>query len=30
MFTKFDALPHGIKVRLIDGQIGPVQEIHSK
>ncbi|WP_343069293.1 DUF2196 domain-containing protein [Lysinibacillus agricola] len=22
-------LPHGIKVRLIDGQIGRVQEIHS-
>ncbi|MFJ6207023.1 DUF2196 domain-containing protein [Lysinibacillus sp. NPDC092081] len=29
MFTKSGTLPHGIKVRLTDGQIGRVQEIHS-
>ncbi|WP_460012324.1 DUF2196 domain-containing protein [Lysinibacillus sp. CTST325] len=30
MFTKSGTLPHGIKIRLTDGQIGRVQEIHSK
>ncbi|RIJ66392.1 YwbE family protein [Rummeliibacillus sp. POC4] len=30
ILTKSATHPHGIKVRLTDGQIGRVQEIHSK
>ncbi|MCQ6279264.1 YwbE family protein [Bacillus sp. EB600] len=30
ILTKSSTHPHGIKVRLTDGQIGRVQEIHSK
>ncbi|MDN4492780.1 YwbE family protein [Ureibacillus aquaedulcis] len=30
ILTKSPNHPHGIKVRLMDGQIGRVQEIHSK
>jgi len=30
ILTKSASHPHGIKVRLTDGQIGRVQEIHSK
>lgn len=30
ILTKSVTHPHGIKVRLTDGQIGRVQEIHSK
>lgn len=30
ILTKSGTHPHGIKVRLTDGQIGRVQEIHSK
>ena len=30
ILTKSTSHPHGIKVRLTDGQIGRVQEIHSK
>ena len=30
ILTKSSIHPHGIKVRLKDGQIGRVQEIHSK
>lgn len=30
ILTKSGFHPHGIKVRLTDGQIGRVQEIHSK
>jgi uncharacterized repeat protein (TIGR03833 family) len=30
ILTKSASHPHGIKVRLADGQIGRVQEIHSK
>jgi len=30
VLTKSGNHPHGIKVRLTDGQIGRVQEIHSK
>ncbi|MFC4801455.1 YwbE family protein [Neobacillus sp. GCM10023253] len=29
ILTKSPSHPHGIKVRLTDGQIGRVQEIHS-
>lgn len=29
ILTKSSTHPHGIKVRLTDGQIGRVQEIHS-
>ncbi|MDI7741999.1 YwbE family protein [Lysinibacillus fusiformis] len=29
LLTKSPTHPHGIKVRLIDGQIGRVQKIHS-
>jgi uncharacterized repeat protein (TIGR03833 family) len=29
LLTKSSTHPHGIKVRLTDGQIGRVQEIHS-
>ena len=30
ILTKSGTHPHGIKVRLTDGQIGRVQEIHTK
>jgi uncharacterized repeat protein (TIGR03833 family) len=30
ILTKSGTHPHGIKVRLTDGQIGRVQKIHSK
>lgn len=30
ILTKAGTHPHGIKVRLADGQIGRVKEIHSK
>ncbi|WP_420911272.1 DUF2196 domain-containing protein [Lysinibacillus fusiformis] len=30
MYNKSGNLPHGIKVRLTDGQVGRIQEIHSK
>lgn len=30
LLTKSPNHPHGIKVRLTDGQIGRVQQIHSK
>ncbi|QED46078.1 YwbE family protein [Cytobacillus dafuensis] len=30
ILTKSSTHPHGIKVRLTDGQIGRVQEIHSE
>ncbi len=30
ILTKSGTHPHGIKVRLTDGQIGRVKEIHSK
>ncbi len=30
ILTKSSNHPHGIKVRLTDGQIGRVQEIHTK
>ena len=30
ILTKSSTHPHGIKVRLTDGQIGRVQEIHTK
>lgn len=30
ILTKSVTHPHGIKVRLTDGQVGRIQEIHSK
>lgn len=30
ILTNSSSHPHGIKVRLTDGQVGRVQEIHSK
>ncbi|WP_446936983.1 DUF2196 domain-containing protein [Lysinibacillus fusiformis] len=30
MFNKSGTLPHCIKVRLTDGQVGRIQEFHSK
>ncbi|MFJ7698473.1 DUF2196 domain-containing protein [Lysinibacillus fusiformis] len=30
MFNRSGILPHGIKVRLTAGQVGRIQEIHSK
>ena len=30
ILTKSSTHPHGIKVRLTDGQIGRIQEIHAK
>lgn len=30
ILTKSSTHPHGIKVRLTDGQVGRVQEIHNK
>lgn len=30
ILTKSPSHPHGIKVRLTDGQVGRVKEIHSK